>query len=121
MGVFTAPKVQPFGFRPDELEDKKKDKLCQYLAETKIICEKAELLKAYLKRHPMDVRMRIIGFQKVSKITRTGFLGEVEDMARWCWNLRPCLTTTGERLSTPITKAQEYHLAYKMDLLGAFV
>ena len=115
--AFRAPDMDLFGFFPHDLDEELRSDVFKFLAE-----------KILFVRDPKTVR-RTLGLTKenfhhihVGEVgMKYGFGRGNDALAGFVWDRRFCILTKDEWFRDPLSRAQEVHVAYELNLLDELV
>ena len=111
--IFKAPGSRVYAFFPQETSDEIAKLALTFLAEANIVTRGAKPLRSYMRTH--GVRGTFLDAS--AAWAKAGVGRSLEAIADWVWGGRFCPTARDEWMTSPLTPAQERHLAYFMDLM----
>ena len=114
---FRAPGLDLFGFFPHQIDDELKDSLLAFLGNKTLFVRDPEAIRRALNVPKQSFKHVHAGVLAM----KYGFGRGNDAMASFVWDRRFCILTRGEWVTDPLTRDQETHLAYELNLLDGLL
>ena len=112
-------------FAGEEQAQEEKDKtekllqgLCRHIGKFPLLSRSVKHIVRYLKKYAETAVKWGNSYELANELTGGR---RAESVTRWLWDLDFCPLTSYDWLENPLTKEQEYHLAYGMEIMQALI
>ena len=115
--TFRAPGLDLFGFFPHKIDASLLNNLLELLGSKNLFVCEPEATRKALNMDQKDFRHVHAG----AVAMKYGFGRSNDAIASYVWDHRFCILTKEEWVSDPLTREQEVHIAYELNLLDGLV